>query len=319
MKLPVYFLLLFLVVFALLTLFSLLYTWGRMFDPEISPPAYLVPATMILSARSVLIVAVLLSVTFLLFRLVGLKGNRIISLVVIGVTALAVQIVGVVVFRELSNALREGATVQSYAVPERQFLSFPEADVYVGESTGIELSPAVVHRSREIPGFSMYAVAVRDPVENELIVPGAAESFPIRDAQEAYVSLFEPTGFLQSAFDDVGVLNDRLTESYAPGSPIFVVTSVALMLVAVSSWCFVRLTRWPLFNGIVALAFLRGIVYLYALLEGDFFRDLAGAVIDASTLSYVAPGFLSAVAVVLFCIALLMPPFEDWKREISDE
>lgn len=319
LKLPLYYLLLFLVVFLLLAAFSLLLTWGSIYNPDMAARGYLVPATIILSANGVFSLSVLLAVALLLFRLVRLQGNRILSLMAIGLTAFAVYLGGLFILDGLTGALSDEARDLSYAVPDEQFLSFPESEVYVGEADGITLAPVVFHRRTEVPGFSRYATAVRDEERNELIVPAAGVSYPIKAAKQAFVTLFEAPTFLRRAFDDVGVLTERLSETYAPGSVMFVLTPVSLVMVMVGSWLFVRLTRWPLFNALCVLAFLRGVFFLYALFEGRFFRELAGAVIESRALGFVAPGFFIALALVLYSVALLMPSFEDWKREISNE
>lgn len=319
LKLPLYYILLFLAVFSVLTLFGLILIWGTAFDPQSAPPAYLVSASFIVSGRNVLSAAVLLSIVLLLFRLVALGGNRILALFLIGASAFAVYVGGLFLVNRLSESLRQDARTHVYTVPERQFLSFPSADVYVGTANHLELSPVVVYRSDGVPGFSRYGSAVRDPEANQLLIPEAGEAFAIPEARQAYVSLFDPPPFLRSLFRDVSILTERLTALWADRSVLFYLTPLSLVMLAVGSWCFVRLTRWPLFNGILVLLFIRGIVHLNALFAGEFFRELMSAVAEPEILSYVAPGFFILVAVVLYAVALLMPPFEQWKREISDE
>jgi hypothetical protein len=314
-----YYILLFLAVFLVLTLFGLIRIWGTTFDPQSVPPAYLVSASFIISGRNVLSAAVLLSIVLLLFRLVGLGGNRILSLFLIGASAFAVYIGGLFLANRLAESLRPDARTAAYALPERQFLSFPTADIYVGSASHLELSPVVVYQPDGSPGFSRYASAVRDPSANELLVPEAGEAFSISEARQAYVSLFDPPPFLKSLFGDVSTLTERLTAQWADRSALFYLTPLSLVMLAVASWCFVRLTRWPLFNGILVLLFIRGVVHLYALFAGEFFRELMAAVVEPEILAYFAPGFFILVAMVLYAIALLMPPFEQWKREISDE
>ena len=133
------------------------------------------------------------------------------------------------------------------------------------------------------------------------------------------MSLFEPPAFLAGLFRDVSLLTERLTITHQPGSPLFYLTPLSLVMVAVSSWCFVRLTRWPLFNGMLVLVFIRGMMFVYSLFEGEFIGGLLEGVLDPRVLSYLAPAFLTLIAVVLFSIAMLMPPFEQWRREVSDE
>lgn len=319
LKLPLYYLLLFLAVFSVLTLFGLIRTWGTIFDPQAAPPAYLVTATFIVSGRSVLSASVILSVVLLLFRLVGLGGNRIVSLLLIGASAFGIYLGGLFLVNRLTDSLREDARAAVYTVPESQFLSFPTADIYLGTAQYLEISPVVVYSSGGDPGFERYETAVRDPESNELLIPEAGEAYSIPEAQQAFVSLFAAPPFLRSLFRDVSILTERLSTLWADRSLLFYITPLSLVMVAVGAWCFVRLTRWPLFNGILVLVFIRGVVYLNALFAGEFFRELMSAVVAPEILAYFAPVFFILVATILYAIALLMPPFEQWRREISDE
>ena len=319
LRLPLHFLLLFLAVFIVLTVFSVFLRLGATFDPTIDTPASRFSVLLILSGRDVLPAAILSSVVLLLFRLVSTGGNRVLSLFLIGLSGFVVFVGGLLVADGLVGAMQPDALSPSYSVPEQQFLSFPEADVYVGEADFLRLSPVIVYRDADGPGFARFGSAVRDPDANQLLIPEAGLAFSISDARQAYVSLFEPPAFLAGLFRDVSLLTERLTITHQPGSPLFYLTPLSLVMVAVSSWCFVRLTRWPLFNGMLVLVFIRGMMFVYSLFEGEFIGGLLEGVLDPRVLSYLAPAFLTLIAVVLFSIAMLMPPFEQWRREVSDE
>jgi len=92
--------------------------------------------------------------------------------------------------------------------------------------------------------------------------------------------------------------------------------SVVFSLTSISLWFWVRLSRWPLWNAVMVILVLAGTVYgAGKLLEPDTRILLTG--INGFLADYAVPIALGIESVIWIVLVALLPPFKDWKREVS--
>ncbi|TVR63067.1 MAG: hypothetical protein EA426_01245 [Spirochaetaceae bacterium] len=153
--------------------------------------------------------------------------------------------------------------------------------------------------------------------DGRVTLPGSGLTFAISDIDTAPWSLVQPPRGL------LGISRDSRSVSAEFERPVFslrfVAAAVGLSIALLGAWAFLRWTRWPFFNLVVAAAYVRGLLLVPVLLHDEIAVELVWPLLPAW-----APGYGSSVAwgvvgLILLAMTVLMRPYRMWRKDVIDE
>jgi hypothetical protein len=190
-------------------------------------------------------------------------------------------------------------------------------DLYALRATGAVLRTVVVHEYGREPAFRVFDEAVHDPMRDQLLIGPQRMSVAMSSVENAYWRAFEPPPQLSGTFRDIAAAADRFPVAGVPFGRRFLLLAWTLALAVTSLWVVVRVSRWPLLNVLLALGIVRGYFAIFSLADRGAVREFAAVVIPQPYMSYLLPGAFAAVSLVLLLVLVLLPPFQQWKREVG--
>jgi len=239
--------------------------------------------------------------------------------VLMGVSAL-VFTVGIVVLDTgvLQRHSRDPGTER--VIPVGALLNGPEFSLYVGGATGVALEDVIAFRTDEIPRITRFEEAVWNSRAQEIVstdptVPGR---YSTADLDAVAWRRVPPT--LQRLIDDLKTVYALPVGALRVGSTRDLIVYLGALILALTAvWTPARLFRWPMLNVLVALGYLRGILWVPSgVTEHSVVTFLPGWV-PPLVGEYLTPTVWVAAAVILFGIAVALPSLARWRREIGSE
>ena len=187
--------------------------------------------------------------------------------------------------------------------------------VYALGHEGLSYGPLVSHDLGMVPGFRVHPEGVIDLETGDLVIPSSAMSVPLTESDDSYPALVRPPDLLTRALADLDVVTRVVSLGTDSSAPL---TIAALSLLVVSLWTLVRLTRWPLFNAVAAIATLRFVVWLIASIRSGSLSELAVSAAGSSSLPYATAAIVAGLAVILAAASILLPSFKTWKSGVEN-
>ena len=191
--------------------------------------------------------------------------------------------------------------------------------LYAALQDGNMLSNVAVYRHGTTPGFSFSPEGTVDPLSGRISLRDIGETYRISDSMTSAARMFGTDPRLTDLFGDIRLLATFLSEQTRLKSAIYLATVVACALYVASLWIFVRLTRWPFFNGVLAFGALRLLFAGYAFMQSAAFRDTAATVLRDQYIAFIAPAAILFVGLLFSLIGLLMPQSDLWNRGVAGE
>jgi len=315
---PVRFVLVCLILTVVLAGVYVLTVLGETYDPGHLPLPGLISARIMDGLRAVYPVSVLLSVLITLFTVLRLKRFRAVALIVVFVAGTA-AIVGGIRGIELLRRDSAASAPASVAVEPGFVYRFGNDFLYSDRREGVSLKDVVVYRNDKEPGFVFSPEALLDPGSGVVHLPETDEDFPVAKSDSSFAHMFVGPRVVSNLFRDVGVLSRALGRQKNPLAPSYLLLVSVTVLFVVSLWFLVRLTRWPLFNALIALGVFRLLFLLYGFLQSKVFQEFMSAVVQPAYQRFVSPGVILFISLVFVIVGLLLPPFDLWKREVDRE
>jgi hypothetical protein len=137
------------------------------------------------------------------------------------------------------------------------------------------------------------------------------------DIENSRAALFSHTGVLVNLERTISRLFETL-DNYADELSIrYLALILSLLLYLFSSWVFLRLTRWPLINFILAILVNIGGLLLTRVQEVPFIREISSGFLQERALGYIGPVLLSFFALLFLVYNTFLPSVKDWIREIE--
>ena len=272
-------------------------------------------AALVLGRVVVNLPAVLLSGIFFalfsgLFRIIRKPGIKLLSFALLAVFLAASLFFGLFGLGRLIKGVE--APPEPSAFPLKPGILYEAGDAYLrlGNKDGVVLREVLTYGVGRAE-FRLHPEAVYKPEKDTLRLLDTGEE--IRVGESASV---KPPAFLSSLFRDLVYLSGKLT----PSSMLDWRTAVNVVIVTffgLSLWTLVRLTRWPLFNLIVALGAFRFALFLIRFLGKEFLPEAAKIVKSDWLLHQIPFITLGTAAVILFFFCILMKPLAEWKRDLE--
>lgn len=319
-RLPALFLFVFILFFLLLFALTLLSLWGSLHSEGAEVALQRVVARVPGTLLGILPISVFLSLLIVLLAIALRPGSRFLSLVIPLAGAFALLIFGYQVLHDFgARAGGAGAPVlvqapQAYLVPG-VFNSTAGKVIYLETLQGNSTSSMVLleggNPGRNLLYFPQGQVSVS---EQNVVLRMAGHALEI-DPEPVYSSLFRKDPVLQPLFSDLSFLGAELESMFQASSFSFYFTVLALVAAVYSCGIFLRLSRWPLLNAVLALLAMRGLLALLRLLREGVVFELGKALRNPQALQVLPELVLLILGVLFLFLDLLFVPFERLRRE----
>lgn len=249
----------------------------------------------------------------------------------------AVVVVAVVVLsgssRDTIDDVQRASSLPVNTVQPGRVYQGQEHSVVIDRVAGAELGPVVVadHMEGIDTRLQVYSEGYWDQADNQLILPGGPDID--LDTLKGFGVPEMPAAVRSTAADVLDFWATAVVLWHGPipfvdaqwgppflsaiVSPVITVLLITLLLIVV--WTPLRLTRWPLLNLAVAVAYLRGVVALPTALRRVMRIDRVGRAIPDVTLAewIVVAGFLVFLGVAV--VALILPSVSHWRHTMHFE
>lgn len=220
-----------------------------------------------------------------------------------------------------AGALLIGPVVASPAptavLPERFLVRAGSVRLLALERTGAEVAPLVLHDDEGRLGFTTVDRAQTD-YDSELgatvvRVPRADRPpIALTDVQNAYPSMVAAPETLVPLIADARRSADLLVfGGWDRRSAVLNVLGMGLFLLG--AWTLVRLTRWPLFNALFALAAIRFALWLLPAVADGVLRGVLIAAFDSTVLPIASAAILGGLGVGLLALLVFLPSTRAWR------
>lgn len=306
----------FLALALLLTAVQLLLLLGRYFDLSVISPAELAPYLAV-GLQPTLLIAAIVAALSLLFRFLRLTHNPTAPLMALWITLAATLYAAVLVGDFTADRFPPRAPTPR--VPAAgTLLRLPHAAVYIDEAAGLELRRVLLWQETANPGFSLHLEAIYEPSTERLYPLGSESGVPVFETINGQWTMFEPPPVLSRLITDLYRTSAALGQARRTRPAAGYLTLLSLALIVTLSWVVVRLTRWPLFNAMLVLGWIRLLLRVAPVpLDPGFQQPLLQLVPMAEQLGeFLYPAVLATVAVLLLLISIVTPSFDRWKREV---
>ena len=301
--------------------------WSRFYNQAAGGPPFadLLPLIM-RGIRPALVLGAVAAAFLSLFRLLRLGGSAPFALSLLWVLLAASLLVAVAAV-ELPLQWPQPAAQPARAPAAGVLLRSPQLALYIGRREGTQLRGVLLWRASAAQagnrngaaGFSVHPRASYDPMIEAIQFSTPPGTVMLSDMQGGPWTIVEPPPLVSGMINDVRRIAAPLAGLARSDRLAVVLTVAALALIIVMSWVIVRLTRWPLFNAILAIGWLRLLLYLLPLSLDQSMLQALGRLLPLANFppSYLSALLLSAVGLLLLVISVVMPSFSHWKRELN--
>lgn len=180
-----------------------------------------------------------------------------------------------VVYEESGEAEIPGAVYQTVAlVAPKGYEMGTDQERSVKQEEGEE-------ESYKLPLLSLFRSAALRSEEETLVLKGnifgaihTEPRIPLGGRDSSMLSSVNPPGLIRAVAGEAGLVAGSLQGLRSSSLPFFAAAILIQVLFITISWAFVRTSRWPLFNSLIALLLIRGFFYLFSLGSGEAVREL---------------------------------------------
>ncbi len=317
LRLPLIFLLFFILVIIFFSGLSLLSLWGSLYSENPDTVKKLVLERAPATFKEMLPMSVLLALVFLLFRIVNNPGNRFLSFIIPIGAAFAVLVFGYSALKSIGpGPVGNEVTPARYLIPGR-FNYFEDRSVYVASLSGNKAENIIITESNNRERHLAYYPDGEIEAGEEglvLFVPG---SEPLTfSSKPVFADLFAQDRFGQDFFQDIRLLNQELDRLFRESKTGFFLLGFALILSFFSISVFMRISKWPLFNLLLGILVMRLLFYIFRFVRGEIARELKSILGDQGMFESLPAFILMCFGALMLIIDILFVPFDRWKREL---
>ena len=272
--LPALFLFYFLIILFLITALNVLQFIVISFENTRETNVF--TGRLLYSTKEVLPAACFLSLVILFLRIVKKPGSRLLTYIMLLLTAVLVLIFGQIGLNQFTGPGQLSAE-HPYNIKQNKLNPLQEGLLYVNEIEDNNLTAIVFIRSidsTEEDRLDFFTYGKTRIEENRLIMDtagGRPLTFPEAAAMNpVFGSVFTSSTVLESVLDDYAVLLRDLQILLEESILEFFILCFALVFDLLSSNLIMRVTKWPLLNFLIVLLFMRGFLFLYSIIRQGF-------------------------------------------------
>lgn len=215
------------------------------------------------------------------------------------------------------NTNLSGELSYGYTLREGGYYNSGSGFVYISEREGLSYSQGLRIRHNATPRFAYIEEARQTPNTGTLLIPRTEERLDLSSFRDVYWNeTLPPSGFAGFFSSAEGVSTNWISEASLTNMRYIGFVTLAMLMWNLA-WSVVRLTRWPLFNGILVVLLVWGVISVLALEAGTLVRNTLGEIIPPDLLSFLPHATLLLLTLVLTVINVLETPFRQWQRNVA--
>lgn len=300
---PLYAAIVFVVLFAAISLASSLSSWSGGYNPALPLSLGWLAREVPLAMSRALFGSVVATTFFLVYRIRKHPGYRLLSFLLALASAAALLSLATEGLDRLFPA-RTTATTRIEPFVAQRFEILGDNALFVERVDGNALSGVTFVQPSRDPVLSFAPAARFSPRSMRITAPEV--SMPVPLADPIYGPLFQPPPFLGAFFSDVGAVSSEVDQAFATSRTALAIVAGAILLFCMSCTMVSRLTTWPLLNGFLTLLVYRGLFFVFPLLRTSPARPIVrqiGSALGLGPWGDYLPSFaLSLLALVFLLI-----------------
>ena len=276
-------------------------SWGTAVSPEKTALLSFLPAFLHSGIHAVFPFSVVLALLFSLTRFRRHPGLAPLSIMILLLTAAAVFIFEPFVLSEYGTGLSSKVN-EVFPVDESHIGNYGGSGVYVERQNGQVLTNIL----RIVKGHEPVLDFVpSSSAGGNVLSPESGWDLLAENDLPPFAAVFSPPSYIAQVFDEIEVMNRVFSELYDTSLSMFALTSLSVLFCLFMGALFLSRSRWPLFNAVAILIFLRVFLYVFPILWGKGILQIAGLFVKEKYLPFVPSGLLLAAGILFLLSALL--------------
>jgi hypothetical protein len=303
--LPFYFAGMFILLILILTAGVLMYLWNVQYVPTAPPRLGWLLHTAGSAALRVFLFSIIGAVLLSLIRVSHRPGVPFLSFVLLLVSSAAVLFYGFSRLSVMTQGTDASETRTYNPIVPGVFNRLATATIFPESVAGGSLHDIVAVEGSGDQALSFHGSGSYDSAKHEVTYPNRTAAIQISPENPNFGPLYTPAPFVASLVSDTLTLNRGLRLALASSRLLYLIACAGIILFAMGSMVFARLTRWPLLNAVLLLASFRALFWLDTLFTSPSLSSLISSMVPEPYLP-VAPFLgLGAIAVLLILWQLL--------------
>lgn len=345
---PLNYLLLLLLLIAVISGYSLLTGSALYENISTTPHSSAVLMNLVRGLKSGIFLGGMLATLVMLNRAIRLEKHRFLSLIFLFFIALPTFFFGYFGVRTMERAYVLGDTPEVIDVPVDTIANFRGGALLYRASEASQLKEVVVYHFANLrpnPLNEMERDYSLTPIEQidaptiafapevsynsfsgEIIInqrspytaDGAALVIHREDVSNSRTALFGRSGVLTNIDGVIKQLFSVLDEYADELSFRYIALVVTLMLFIFSTTLFLRFTRWPLINFMLAVLANIGGLFLTSIPNSYVIQEIAANFLQPRAMGYIAPALLGFFALMFILSHSFLPSMQDWVQEMNE-
>jgi len=319
--LPVVFLLLLILCFALFSLGYLMYLWVTQYVPSNPPSVQWALGAAPGAMRAVFVPSTFVALFVVIMRVARKPGVPFFSYLFALASVAAVFYFGLIGAARFLPGTGDAPPGTSPVEETRaynplvagHFNLIEKATIYPGTVTGDSLGPTFIVDPSSRPAFTAEREGVFDPKTGNAVFADGKKTVPIHPVNPNFAPELAPRNFLASLFGDMKSMSSFLETARGRSRVDFLIALGGMALFSVACMGLAWITRWPLMNVVLVAISFRGLFWLFTLFTNTVATD-AFALVVPKRFMPVAPAIgLAALGVIfiLWTIFFIRPPARD--------
>ncbi|RKX79569.1 MAG: hypothetical protein DRP87_02705 [Spirochaetes bacterium] len=306
--LPVKFILHWFCVFTLIFFLQLFLFWtdsfipgkGMLFDFAVSHFVYILFTSFPSSVIGTIVIFIL--------RQKAYTENRLLSFLLLILTTCFIFFFGYINLNRAKKGRYPLITDRRIPFLSRHFHFLDDNLIYIEIVKNSSLRGIVIHERNNPPGLSFRESGEYISESSVLLMQPEGVAVEIPSESLFFPYLFGTEPFLGRFLEDVAFFNTDIQNLYNSSKRKFSLVILAGVLFSVSLRVFMRLTRWPVFNGIVIIFLFRLFFALYKIIQSELIIDISVSIFPVPRAFHLPAFFFFMVSLVFIAWDFLLAP-----------
>ncbi len=314
LKLPFVFIFILLCTAVVLSVLSVLSTWGAQDATRPFTVSYLLQRLPRAAFDSV-VPSVVVSIVLLGFRMARRKFSRFLGFAIVLAAGYIVMVNGMIWLSGVAGREKALPAAVPQSLRPLTFVSLADVEIAPATVDGGKLGGVLLYEpARADSRLTVFPSGAAAPSGSGLVVTmsGAGQRRITGAAASPSATVFTPDRFTAFVLRDFSTLTADYERLMRQALPQFFAASFALVFLCAASLVLLRVTRWPLANLMLLLCAVRGYVSLYHLLATRLSGSIASFVTDPLLVVLFPSAAFLALGLILLLIDILLIPAERW-------
>lgn len=293
--------------------------WVTFHDLGNAPPASALASLFVQGAGPALLPAIVVATLVSLFSILRVSAARPFGLLIIFLLSGFSITFGMIGVDYLERAVPQPSASAARRLEPNVLYRADNIDFYaLDRRDEAVFGPLLVHEPAREPSLSIFQRAEQDRESGSLLLRGETDrQINLEAVENGYWQAFEAPVLVRRLFRDAKTVASSFGGEPGLYNIDFLLRAWSLALLLTSLWVVVRVSRWPLFNFILSLGMARAAFVVFHATQVPALRDVFRIVLSSEQMNYLVPGIFVGLSLLLMLVSVLLPPFHQWRREVS--